>query len=411
MHDVLRGGCDLAAIEDRILASRDIESLATWLALRDAWDAAGALTYEARDDQVVLASLQPTAALRTTSLATDETSVVLSRFAAVRAHDGTLVADAPLAAGPVVLHHPHAAAILATLAAPRTAPDVAMRTGLSRDVVDGVLNLLCMAGIAAATDAGGHHPDDTGAAAYWAPHDADFLAHTRPWRRDRPVGATGYLQDTLPDPPAVKPPMGGHVITLDAAVEGSDDLTLQQALEHRRSLRAHAARAITLRELGLFLHRTARAPRGAHSRLHPGGGARHPLEVYVVANRCEGLDAGLYHYRATDHALEHVAVSADALATVAHARGVVIDGGVLPQLHLVITARMPRMAHRYQGIALALVQQEVGALLQTMYLVATAMRLAPCAVGTSDAAAFARVIGVHLLEEPAVGGLVLGASP
>jgi hypothetical protein len=51
------------------------------------------------------------------------------------------------------------------------------------------------------------------------------------------------------------------------------------------------------------------------------------------------------------------------------------------QTLIVITARFARVAWKYESIAYQLVLKHVGVLIQTMYLVATAMELAPCAVG------------------------------
>jgi SagB-type dehydrogenase family enzyme len=52
--------------------------------------------------------------------------------------------------------------------------------------------------------------------------------------------------------------------------------------------------------------------------------------------------------------------------------------------------------------------KNLGALYATMYLVATAMGLAPCALGGGDSELFSAVAGVDPCEEPAVGEFVLG---
>src|SRR5262245_7862847 len=36
----------------------------------------------------------------------------------------------------------------------------------------------------------------------------------------------------------------------------------------------------------------------------PSGGARHAIEVYVLARRVRGVRPGIYHYQAADHRLE-----------------------------------------------------------------------------------------------------------
>jgi hypothetical protein len=46
-----------------------------------------------------------------------------------------------------------------------------------------------------------------------------------------------------------------------------------------------------------------------------------------------------------------------------------------------------------------------------MYLVATAMRLAPCALGSGDADLAARALGLDYLRESSVGDFLLGSRP
>jgi hypothetical protein len=48
---------------------------------------------------------------------------------------------------------------------------------------------------------------------------------------------------------------------------------------------------------------------------------------------------------------------------------------------------------------------------KTMYLVATAMDLAPYALGTGDASLFATMLGEDYVRESAVGEFVLGSLP
>ena len=60
------------------------------------------------------------------------------------------------------------------------------------------------------------------------------------------------------------------------------------------------------------------------------------------------------------------------------------------------------------GIAYATTLRHTGVLYQTMYLVATAMGLAPCGLGNGDADLSARVLGLDYLQESSVGDFLLG---
>jgi oxazoline/thiazoline dehydrogenase len=186
-------------------------------------------------------------------------------------------------------------------------------------------------------------------------------------------------------------------------------------------VRRHGDVPITVSQLGEFLYRVARAhpahpgevalpPRArTRRRVYPGGGACHPLEFYVLVARCEGLEEGAYHYDPAGHSLERLPDPDDIGASLLRTGVVPMEGGATPQLLIVLGARFRRLSWKYEGNAYALLLQEVGVLYQSMYLVATAMELAPCAVGGGDAARFAALLGCDPLEEASVGAFVLGS--
>ena len=61
------------------------------------------------------------------------------------------------------------------------------------------------------------------------------------------------------------------------------------------------------------------------------------------------------------------------------------------------------------SFAYSLLLAEAGALMQTMYLVATAMELAPCALGACDARLVQKLLGSRDGEEVAVGEFLIGS--
>jgi SagB-type dehydrogenase family enzyme len=76
---------------------------------------------------------------------------------------------------------------------------------------------------------------------------------------------------------------------------------------------------------------------------------------------------------------------------------------------LAITARFQRVSWKYESIAYATILKDVGVLYQTMYLVATAMSLGPCAIGAGDSDLFQLILGSDYYEESSVGEFMLGA--
>lgn len=84
-------------------------------------------------------------------------------------------------------------------------------------------------------------------------------------------------------------------------------MTLEEALNKRRSVRSYSQKVLTLSQLSQLLF----AAQGMTGEIYghplrsaPSAGALYPIEVYVVLNNVEGLSQGIYHYKVQDHALE-----------------------------------------------------------------------------------------------------------
>ena len=135
-------------------------------------------------------------------------------------------------------------------------------------------------------------------------------AHARvPGRDGSPAAARSYHGLPLP----AFPIRGGSRVSLPAAKRNRP---FDRRLPRRRTVRAFEdTTPVHLTELATLL----RWVWGAHGttrlagddvglrRTSPGGGALHPIEVYPVVMRVDGLSPGIYHYLGGDHALELVA--------------------------------------------------------------------------------------------------------
>lgn len=348
---------------------------------------------------------------------------VLSRFAYMRRHETRMVLESPLAHARVVLHDRRVAALVAGLAAPTTAKELADRLdGLSSEEVSGVLSLLLKAGM---LDEGG---DDAPAWETWEFHDLLFHARSRRGRFDAPYGGTFRFADRLAPPPPTKPAPEGEAFDLyrpdmDHLQESDPPLALVQS--QRRSVREYdATRPITVRQLGEFLFRVARVtgcreddvptPLGPMRlqfapRPYPSGGAMYELETYVGVRNCVDLSAGLNYYDPAGHRLIRLR------GLTAEVAGLLDDAGAsagIPQdsvqVLLILAARFARLAWKYESIAYSLILKHVGVVYQNMYLTATAMGLGPCAVGGGDSDLFARAAGTDYCSETSVGEFLLG---
>jgi SagB-type dehydrogenase family enzyme len=341
----------------------------------------------------------------------------LSRFALLRREDARVVMECPVAHARAIIDDPRVLGELWRLAGGEAS---GRQSRLPETVVRSLVDMLWSGGFLTIRDEKtattlDERPPFSG----WEFHDLLFHSRTRQGRHTAPYGATYGLRGRVEPPVAVKPPRpGANLISLprtDLNRLLASDWTLTRALEQRRSHRSYDAQPITRDLLAELLYRSAGTRRvtiagrsAATRRVYPSGGARYPLEIYLAARRCDGLVPGLYRYCPRRHQLEWVnGMTADVRALIDGAAAA--GGSRAPQVLITIAARFLRMSWKYSSLSYALILKEVGALLQTMYLVATAMGLGACALGGGNADVFAKAAGTGYYDEGAVGELLLGA--
>ena len=192
---------------------------------------------------------------------------------------------------------------------------------------------------------------------------------------------------------------------------------LGDVLQRRRSVRRYGDRPLRLDELSTLLYHAARVvsarPTAAATsealRPFAGAGARSELEIYVLAEQVDGLPPGAYRYDPFEHHLELVRPCDEHQERIQ--RGASAAAGGLernPPATLLITAVFGRVMQRYEWVGLSLIYKDCGCLLQTLYLVATAMGLAPCAIGTGEELENSRWLGLDPLVEAQVGCFLVG---
>jgi oxazoline/thiazoline dehydrogenase len=374
-------------------------------------------------DGAPLASIQPLS----TYYRYDEHKVdsgrkyVLSRFAYCRAHEGGIVLESPLGHARVRLQAPPAHAALLALSQPRGIADIAGAVdGLGEEGATLLMNFLANAAALVPAEGGASVPEDADhVLAQWDFHDLLFHSRSRLGRHSNPYGGTYSFKGKFDPLPIIKPPMSADGIPLwkpDLAKLAREDPSFTTVLEARRSIRAHGEQPITGRQLGEFLYRSARVQKmvpdaGVSFRPHPAGGAIHELEIYPLIDRCDGLDPSLYHYNPAEHRLYRLSASDGYLKALLRMAAATATLERHPQILLIIAARFQRMQLKYQSMTYSVILKNVGALFQTMYLVATAMGLAPNALGGGHSDLFADAAGLDYLAETSVGEFILGSSP
>lgn len=352
-----------------------------------------------------------------------DTRYVLSRFALLRNKDGQLILESPLSRVQIILHSPVASVMVTKLTKPHLVQELAEITDEMLPLaVKDLLTILLNAKLVFETDENGNSREiQERDLVQWEFHDLLFHSRTRLGRHNNGYGGTFRFLETFDPLPALKPLMSDQVIVLDrpdlAEIE-AQDLPFTTVVEKRKSIPVQGHLPLSKAQLSEFLYRVARVrlviqtERGEVSnRPYPSGGAIYELEIYPVVNCCEGLDSGLYHYLPDVHQLCQVSGRTTALESLLELARVIVMGDTQPQILIVLTARFPRISWKYESIAYALVLKHVGILYQSMYLVATAMGLAPCALGSGNSDLFAQAAGIDYLAEGAVGEFILGTLP
>ncbi len=225
----------------------------------------------------------------------------------------------------------------------------------------------------------------------WNPEAGLFHTATKDvrfWPASEAARLARVQASRVPMPAPVKRYRGASGIELPKPARGE----FADVLAARRTWRRFSrARPVTLTDLATLLGLSAGVQRwvpGPAGKLplktSPSGGARHPIECYVLARRVQGLRPGIYHYAADRHALERVRgpVTLARLASYYPSSGYFAKAPV----HVFLTAVFARQLWRYPySRAYRAALAEAGHVCQTFCLTATWLKLAPfCLMGLSD---------------------------
>ncbi len=176
------------------------------------------------------------------------------------------------------------------------------------------------------------------------------------------------------------------------------DVSIEQSLLNRRSIRSYTGEEVTLQEVSqlLWAAQGVTAPRGL--RTAPSAGALYPLEVYVVTGNVQNLTSGVYKYESDKHRLVRL-IDGDKraeLADAALAQPWVKEGA----LAIVFTAVYQRTTAKYGERGMRYVHMEVGHAAQNLCLQATAMGLGAVTVGAFDDEQVAKLLNLPEDEQP-----------
>lgn len=371
---------------------------------------------------MTLRPMAPTFCLDYRPLAANEV-VRSSRFAILYRDAATPTLESPWSGARVRLLTPTAVVLWAELANVRGAEALAASHGLAVDEVTHCLELLLCAGMVAIADEEGLLPEDREQSGLlWSLPEALFHNRSRWGQHDWPLGATFPFARRWPAPPAAPPAFPGAKIPLSRPPRLDDGPTATAVLAARRSARDVEARCSpSLEQVGHLLYHAARASGGQTAdpatprsydtvlRPYPTGGAMGDLEIYLIAGHCTGLPKGGYHYDSHAHQLVALDVPSDEIDSLLSAAQHSAQMSNVPHLLLSIAWRYERTLWKYQGMGYAKTLKDVGALMQTLYLVGTVLGIGVCALGAGRTESIGRLAGGAGRNEVAVGEVaVLG---
>jgi SagB-type dehydrogenase family enzyme len=177
----------------------------------------------------------------------------------------------------------------------------------------------------------------------------------------------------------------------------SGEISVEQALKARRSLRSFASTPLTLAEVSQLLWAAQGVTDERGRRTAPSAGALYPLELYLVAGNVTGLPSGVYRYRPPEHDLLLVAAGDRRAEVVSACRQSWV--GEAPA-SVVFTAVHERTAKKYGDRSVRYVPIEVGAAAENLALQAVALGLGTTVVGAFDDAKLAATLGSIADEQP-----------
>ena len=189
----------------------------------------------------------------------------------------------------------------------------------------------------------------------------------------------------------------GDKITLPAP-RFTGDISVEQALRERRSVRSYSDEPLSVQEISQLLWAAQGITNERGYRTSPSGGALYPLETYLVVGNARGLSDGIYRYIPRGHSLE-VIQSGDKrseLSATALGQSCVKDGAVI----FVFSAVYERITKKYGERGIRYTHIEVGHAAQNVCLQAVSLDLGIVVVGAFRDEEVKKVVGMGKNEQP-----------
>ncbi len=205
--------------------------------------------------------------------------------------------------------------------------------------------------------------------------------------------------------------LGGREVTGELEADGEEtalppparagEVSVEEAIFQRRSVRSFADRPLSLAEVSQLLWsaagKTVDGVTGP-TRAHPSAGGTYPLEILLVAGRVEDLSPGIYRYSWRNHSLTKIKPGdfRDELRQACLGQRMV---GQAPA-SLVLTAVAERAVRRYGERARRYIPMDIGGAGQNVHLQAEGLELGTVIVGAFNDEALKKILELAGGEEP-----------
>ena len=185
------------------------------------------------------------------------------------------------------------------------------------------------------------------------------------------------------------------------------DISLSSALTNRKSYRECVPGAlIPLDDISTILGNSLRET-AVNRRPYPSGGAKYPIETYLIARGIDSLPRGVFHYAPKNHSLEHLW---DIPAETRIFGGSAKDGWAehAPVI-VVFTALWERSYVKYGDFSYLLTCLEAGHMAQNILLTAGTLGIGACPMAGFNDSAVGALLDIDSSREQAVHSVILCA--
>ncbi len=195
---------------------------------------------------------------------------------------------------------------------------------------------------------------------------------------------------SYPDAPRVKLP----------APPEEEGPGLWETMKERESVRSFSEAPISIEILARLLWSMAGIRKeewGFLFRTVPSAGGLYPIETYIMANRIEGLEKGIYHLHVPTFSLELIKEGdhSPALTQAALGQNMVAASAVT----VIWTAVIDRCRIKYGERGFRYIYLDAGHAGQNLYLAATGLKLGCCTIGAFFDDEVNEIVGIDGIQE------------